>query len=99
MAKKSSIAKNKKRQQLVKKYEPKRKALKEAIRLAEGEEKMILQMKLAKLPVNSVPCRTRNRCELTGRPRGYYRKFGLSRNMLRYFAMFGHIPGLVKSSW
>jgi len=99
MAKTSVVERNKKRIELVKKYEAKRLALKEQIRKAEGEEKMILQMKLGHLPLNSCPNRVRNRCELTGRPRGVYSKFRLARNMIRHFAMMGYIPGIVKSSW
>ncbi|MCD8542553.1 MAG: 30S ribosomal protein S14 [Gammaproteobacteria bacterium] len=99
MAKRSVIERNKKRINLVKKFESKRRELKEAIRKAEGEEKMLLQMKLANFPINSAPNRVRNRCELTGRPRGVYRKFGLARNMIRIYAMLGQIPGVVKSSW
>ena len=99
MAKKSSVEKNNRRAQLVERFAKKRTALKEKIRLSEGEDRMRLQRELASFPVNSSPCRVRNRCELTGRSRGYYRKFGLSRNMLRHYAMMGQIPGVVKSSW
>lgn len=99
MAKRSVVERNKKRIALVKKYEEKRLALKEQIRKSEGEERMILQIKLGQLPINSSPNRVRNRCELTGRPRGVYRKFRLARNMIRHYAMLGHIPGIVKSSW
>lgn len=99
MAKKSSIEKNNKRIKMVAKYMERRLELKEKMRIATAEERMALQMELSALPVNSVPCRVRNRCALTGRPRGFYRKFKLSRNMLRHYAMFGEIPGIVKSSW
>lgn len=99
MAKKSAIAKNKKRIKLVDKYAERRQIIKEKMRHASPEDRMALQMELSALPVNSAPCRVRNRCALTGRPRGVYRKFKLSRNMLRYYAMFGEIPGVVKSSW
>jgi len=99
MAKRSVIERNKKRIDLVKKFESRRRELKEAIRKAQGEEKMLLQMKLASFPINSAPNRVRNRCELTGRPRGVYRKFRLARNMIRMYAMLGQIPGVVKSSW
>lgn len=99
MAKTSVVERNKKRIALVKKFEVKRKELKEQIRKSEGEERMILQMKLSALPLNSCPTRVRNRCELTGRPRGVYSKFRLARNMIRHYAMLGHIPGVVKSSW
>lgn len=99
MAKRSVIERNKKRIELVKKYATRRRDLKEQIRKSEGDEKMMLQMKLAKMPINSAPNRVRNRCELTGRPRGVYSKFRLARNMIRHFAMLGQIPGIVKSSW
>lgn len=99
MAKTSVVERNKKRIALVKKFEVKRAELKEQIRKAEGTDKMMLQMKLAALPVNSCAGRVRNRCALTGRPRGVYRKFGLARNMIRHYAMLGQIPGVVKSSW
>lgn len=99
MAKRSVIERNKKRIKLVEKYQARRIALKEQISKSEGEDKMILQMKLAQLPLNSAPNRVRNRCALTGRPRGVYRKFHLARNMIRHFAMMGQIPGVVKSSW
>ena len=63
------------------------------------EEKILLGVKLQKLPLNSLPVRRRNRCGLTGRPRGVYRKFSLSRTKLREIAMRGEIPGLTKASW
>lgn len=63
------------------------------------EERMEARLKLQKLPRNANPTRLRNRCELTGRPRGYFRKFGLCRNKLREFAFRGEVPGLVKASW
>ena len=99
MAKKSAINKNNKRIHLVSKYAKRRDDIKEKMRHASPEARMALQMELSSLPVNSVPCRVRNRCALTGRPRGVYSKFKLSRNMLRHYAMFGEIPGIVKSSW
>lgn len=99
MAKISTVERNKKRIALVKKFANKRHALKEQIRKAEGEERMMLQLKLAALPINSAPSRVRSRCELTGRPRGVYSKFKLGRNMIRHYAMLGQIPGIVKSSW
>ena len=99
MAKKSSIARNNKRIRTVEKFAEKRAALKEKMRTAEGAERMMLQNELNKMPRNACAARVRNRCALTGRPRGYYRKFKMSRNMLRHFAMFGEIPGVVKSSW
>lgn len=99
MAKKSIIERNEKRKKLVAKNFKKRQAIKAAMVNAGPEERMQLQLALNNLPVNSAPCRVRNRCELTGRPRGVYRKFRLSRNMLRLLAMFGQVPGVTKSSW
>jgi len=101
MAKKSMIARENKRKKLVQKYDTKRKSLKEIIR-APGtsfEEKESAQLQLQKLPRDSSESRVRNRCNLTGRPHGYYRKFGLSRNKLREATMRGDVPGLVKASW
>jgi len=90
-----------KRERLVKKYQAKREALKQKIKDPETseEERMEAVHALANLPRNSSPVRRRNRCRKTGRPHGYYRKFGLGRNKLREAAMRGDIPGLVKSSW
>ncbi len=101
MAKKSAIEKNKSRQRLVKKYHSKRTRLKAiaADRSISQEERFAARLKLAKLPRNSAENRVRNRCELSGRPRGYYRKFKLSRIALRDLGSEGQIPGLVKSSW
>lgn len=99
MAKISVVERNKKRIALVQKFANKRHALKEQIRKADGEERMLLQLKLSALPLNSAPTRVRNRCGLTGRPRGVYSKFKLARNMIRHYAMLGQIPGIVKSSW
>lgn len=101
MAKVSMINRELKRAKLVKKYAAKRKALKaqaKDISLTEDERKAA-RNKLNMLPRNSSPVRQHNRCSLTGRPHGYYRKFGLSRNKLREAAMRGDIPGLVKASW
>lgn len=101
MAKKSAIEKNKKREALVKKYAARRERLK-AIALNEDlplEERFAARLKLAELPRNSASNRVRNRCEVTGRPRGYYRKLKMSRVALRELGNFGKIPGLVKSSW
>lgn len=101
MAKKSAIEKNKKRQKLVAKYAAKRAELK-AIAMNEDlplEERFKARLKLAELPRNSAPNRVRNRCEVTGRPRGYYRKLKMSRIALRELGSSGQIPGLVKSSW
>lgn len=101
MAKKSMIAREAKRKQLVKKYETKRRSLKEIIRNpnASLEDKESAQLKLQALPRDSSRTRVRNRCNLTGRPHGYYRKFGLSRNKLREATMRGDVPGVVKASW
>jgi small subunit ribosomal protein S14 len=101
MAKKSMIAREFKRKQLVQKYDVKRKSLKEIIRdpKATFEDKESAQLQLQKLPRDSSRTRARNRCNLTGRPHGYYRKFGLSRNKLREATMRGDVPGVVKASW
>ncbi|MCS6877035.1 MAG: 30S ribosomal protein S14 [Geminicoccaceae bacterium] len=101
MAKKSAIEKNERRRRLVAKFEAKRAALKKIImdRTRDPEERFEATLALAKLPRNSSPVRVRNRCLLTGRPRGYYRKFGLSRIALRDLAGQGLIPGCVKASW
>lgn len=101
MAKTSSTEKNKRRRQLVAKFAAKRKRLKEitADRSKAMDERFRAQMKLAELPRNSSKTRIRNRCELTGRSRGYYRKLRMSRHMLRQLASQGLIPGMVKSSW
>jgi small subunit ribosomal protein S14 len=100
MAKKSMIEREKKRQKLVDKYADKRAALKEEFENATTQrEKLELHRKLQQLPRNSAPNRVRNRCWVTGRPRGYYRDFGLSRHVLREWAHKGLLPGVVKSSW
>ena len=101
MAKKSSIEKNKKRERLAKQYNARRNRLK-AIADNEDlpmEERFTARLKLAELPRNSSRVRIRNRCELSGRPRGVYRKFKLSRIALRELASTGQIPGMVKASW
>ena len=101
MAKKSAVEKNKRRRRMVAKYATRRAALL-AIANDEslpGEERFAARLKLAQLPRNSSATRVRNRCELTGRPRGYYRKFRLSRIALRELGSTGQIPGVVKSSW
>ena len=101
MAKKSSIEKNKRRRKLVKQYAGKRERLL-AVANDEGramEERFEARLKLAELPRNASPTRIRNRCEITGRPRAYYRKLGMSRIALRELGNKGLIPGLVKSSW
>ena len=100
MAKKSMIEREKKRKRLVEKYAEKREELKQQFMQAEDlEEKIDLHRKLQRLPRNSAPNRVKNRCWLTGRPRGYYRDFGLSRNVIREMAHEGLLPGVVKSSW
>ncbi len=101
MAKKSSIERNKKRRALTARYAAKRDELKAiANDLSRApEERFAARMKLAKLPRNSSKVRVRNRCELTGRPRGVYRKFRMSRIAVRDLASAGRIPGMVKSSW
>ena len=101
MAKTSSIEKNNRRKKLSKQFAAKRAKLKAVTRdqSIPMEERFSAQLKLAALPRNSAPTRVHNRCELTGRPRGNYRKFKLSRNMLRELANTGQIPGLTKASW
>ena len=101
MAKTSMIQREIKRAKTVKKYAAKRAALKAILADVNksDEERYEAQLKLQGLPRNATPCRQRNRCRLTGRPHGYYRKFGLSRNKLREHAMAGDVPGLVKASW
>lgn len=101
MAKTSMIQRDLKRSQLVKKYAAKRAELKKIIGnphcTQEQQDEAVV--KLQKLPRDASPCRIRNRCRVTGRPHGFYRKFGLGRNKLREYAMSGLIPGLVKASW
>ena len=101
MAKKSAIERNKKRMRLAKKYAGRRELLKTIASNRElpAEERFAARLKLAQLPRNSAPNRIRNRCELSGRPRGFYRKFKLSRIALRELASTGQIPGMTKSSW
>jgi small subunit ribosomal protein S14 len=101
MAKKSSIEKNSRRRRLTKKYSGRRARLKAIAqdRSKPVEERFAATLKLAELPRNSAASRIRNRCEVTGRPRGYYRKHKLSRIALRELGSKGLIPGLVKSSW
>lgn len=101
MAKKSSIEKNNRRRKLVARYAAKRAALKAIAKDADvpQEERFAARLKLAKLPRNSAPSRVRNRCLLTGRARGNYRKFKISRIKLRELALAGQIPGMVKASW
>jgi small subunit ribosomal protein S14 len=101
MAKKSAVEKNNRRRRMVDRFAAKRKALKAVTmdRARDPEERFEATLKLAELPRNSSRTRVRNRCMLTGRPRAYYRKFGLSRIALRDLASEGRIPGVVKSSW
>jgi small subunit ribosomal protein S14 len=101
MAKKSSIERNKKRRAMTARFEIKREELKgiTSDMTRAPEERFAAHMKLAKLPRNSSKVRIRNRCELTGRPRGVYRKFRMSRIALRDLASMGRIPGMIKSSW
>lgn len=101
MAKNSMIARDVKRARIAKKYAEKRNALRIAIKNPDlsPEEKEAAVVKLQKLPRDASPCRQRNRCRISGRPHGFYRKFGLSRNKLREAAMRGDVPGLVKASW
>jgi small subunit ribosomal protein S14 len=101
MAKKSMVEREKKRQKLVAQYAAKRAALKQVASNPElpMEERFKANLKLAELPRNSSATRLHNRCELTGRPKAYYRKLKLSRIKLRDLSSFGQIPGMVKSSW
>ena len=101
MAKVSAVNKNLKRAHLVAKYAEKRAALKAAAKdpNLSFDEQFVARLKLAKLPRNSAKVRIRNRCQVTGRPRGYHRKFKMSRVSLRHLASNGYLPGVVKSSW
>ena len=101
MAKSSMIAREKKRSKLVEKYAAKRAELKAILKYtnASDDEKWAAQVKFQKLPRDSSPVRQQRRCQITGRPRGVYRKFGLCRNKLREAAMRGDVPGLTKASW
>jgi len=101
MAKTSMIARENKRAMIVKKFAVKRAALKAILKdvKASDDEKWEAQVKLQKLPRDSSPVRQRNRCSITGRPHGVYRKFRLCRNKLREAAMRGDVPGLTKASW
>ena len=101
MAKTSMIERNNKRKRLAKKFKPQRTRLKEiaADRRLPAEDRFAARLKLAELPRNSSPTRIRNRCDLTGRPRGYYRKLRMSRIALRELGSQGLIPGMIKSSW
>jgi small subunit ribosomal protein S14 len=101
MAKTSMIERERKRERMVKRFAKKRAEIKTKIANTElsVEERREARTALRKLPRNASPVRLRNRCQMTGRPHGFYRKFGLARNKLREAAMRGDVPGLVKSSW
>jgi small subunit ribosomal protein S14 len=101
MAKLSLINRNEKRRDLVQKYAKKREALLAIINNAKAsdDERYEARLKLQQLPRNANPTRLRNRCAITGRPRGFFRKFGLGRNKLRELALRGEVPGVVKASW
>lgn len=101
MAKVSAVEKNNRRRKLAKQYSAKRSALKAVVmdRSKPMEERFKASLKLAELPRNSAPSRIRNRCGVSGRPRGYYRKLGMSRIALRELGSLGKVPGIVKSSW
>ncbi len=101
MAKQSMKARDVKRAKLIEKYAAKRDQLRSILKAHNKpiKEKMLAQAQLQKLPRDSSPCRLTLRCSMTGRPKGYFRKFGLSRNKVREQSMFGNIPGLKKSSW
>jgi small subunit ribosomal protein S14 len=101
MAKTSTIERDKKRRRLAEKYKARRMRLKAIAvdRSLPAEERFAARLKLAELPRNSSPTRIRNRCDLTGRPRGYYRKLRMSRIALRDLGSEGLIPGMIKSSW
>lgn len=100
MAKKSMIEREKKRKRLVEKYAQKREDLQEQFAAATSQlQKLTIHRQIQQLPRNSAPTRVRNRCWVTGRSRGFYRDFGLSRHVLREMAHQGLLPGVVKSSW
>jgi small subunit ribosomal protein S14 len=100
MAKKSMIQREKKRQMLVARYSQKRELLKQRISSTKRLlDKFVLYEYVQKLPRNSIPCRCHNRCMFTGRPKAYYRDFGLSRHVLREMGHQGLLPGLTKSAW
>ncbi len=101
MAKLSLINREEKRRALVKKFAKRREALVAIVNNTKvaDEDRFAARQKLQQLPRNANPTRLRNRCAITGRPRGYFRKFGLGRNKLREFAMRGEVPGIVKASW
>ena len=97
----SAIQKNKRRRRIVARYADKRNALRAIAKdqSLPAEERFAARLKLSQLPRNSAPARIRNRCELTGRPRGFHRKYQMSRIALRDLASSGQLPGIVKSSW
>ncbi|MDD9332699.1 MAG: 30S ribosomal protein S14 [Bartonella sp.] len=101
MAKVSAVEKNKRRERMVKRYAARRARLKAIVMNQEGllEERFKASIQLAQLPRNSAKVRIRNRCEISGRPRAYYRKLKMSRIALRNLGSLGYIPGIVKSSW
>jgi len=101
MAKLAVVLREKKRRQTVAKFKAKRQALLEVIHnsKAADEDRDAARAKLQRLPRDASPSRLRNRCAITGRPRGVYRKFGLGRNKLRDLAMRGEVPGVIKASW
>jgi len=101
MTREAIVQREKKRKNLIEKFSEKRKKIKDQLKKQDlsFEDTMALRKKLQKLPLNSSPTRRRNRCSLTGRPRGVYRKFALGRSVLRKAAMRGDIPGLTKASW
>ena len=100
MAKQGVIQREKKRERLVAKHSTKRESIKEELKkVSSFQERVVLYKKLESIPRNSSPSRQRNRCWVTGRSRGYYRDFGLSRHVLREMGNDGLIPGLKKSSW
>ncbi|MBS0336261.1 MAG: 30S ribosomal protein S14 [Proteobacteria bacterium] len=101
MAKLALINRDKKRREIVQKFKAKRAALLETInnQKASDEDRDAARVKLQLLPRDASPVRLRNRCSITGRPRGVYRKFGLGRSKLRDFIMAGEVPGVIKASW
>jgi small subunit ribosomal protein S14 len=101
MAKTSQVMRDRRRKALIEKYAAKRAELREKLKdpSVSMEEKLEIQEKFAKLPRNSCSTRLKRRCSISGRPRGYYRKFGISRIALREFALRGQLPGMRKSSW
>ena len=101
MAKTSQVLRDRRRKQLIQKYAAKREALRKKLkdRNVSVEEKLMVQEEFAKLPRNSCPTRLKRRCEVTGRARAYYRKFGISRIALRELALRGQLPGVRKASW